>query len=222
MSIIEKEIEKVKSKHRRDMMYIKKNMNRRFKRALKEIDEQAKWEIDTQEETHKRFLFKITKNWNLEKATLEEKNKYLDQENTFLKNEINDYKQKHDSFIMEIERLKKYIDELEEENDAYKDHITTRMNLEAMNKLNKWEEWLQTENLASVRRSHKEIGVSMKSSIATNGRQDSFPNLVTLEPNFGLKSVHISTARDFEPVQDIQRRSLYFNDPIITKVRYFY
>ena len=88
------------------MMYIKKNMNRKFKRILKEVEDQAKLEIDRQEESHRRAVFKITKNWNSEKATLEEKSKYLEQENCFLRNENNEYKQKHDLYIMEIERLK--------------------------------------------------------------------------------------------------------------------
>ena len=114
----------------------------------------------------------------------------------------------------------KYIDDLEDENDAYKQHITAQMNYDTMQRNNRWEEWLQTDILASMRKSHKDVGISMKSSIITNGRQDSFPNLVTLEPNFGPKSIHISTARDFEPTHDFQRRSFYFNDPIISKVRF--
>lgn len=218
MNIIDQEVEKVKAKHRKDVMYIKKNMNRRFKRIIKEVEDQAKSEIDRQEESHKRAVFKITKNWNSEKATFEEKNKYLEQENNFLRNENNEYKQKHDLYILEIERLKKYIDDLEDENEAYKQHIAARMNYDAMHKISKCEECLQTDNQASLRKTHKDVGISMKSSILTNDRQNSFPNLVTLEPNFGTKSIHISTAREYEPLQDLQRRSFYFNDPMMSKV----
>jgi len=60
----------------------------------------------------------------------------------------------------------------------------------------------------------------LKSSVSGfGGRQDSFPNLVTLEPHQMNKSVNISTARDFEPVaQEIHTRRSFFDNPIISKV----
>lgn len=63
------------------------------------------------------------KKWTVERASLEESNLYLTQESEFLKNELDQYKVSHDNMIKEIERLKKYIDDLEDENDEYKQHL---------------------------------------------------------------------------------------------------
>jgi hypothetical protein len=216
--LMEAEIKKLRAKHRKEMLYIKKNMNRKFKMAVKEIEDQAVFELKQQEENHKKAVNRISKSWNIEKQEIENRSMAVEQENFFLKNELNEYKASHDTMIKEIERLKKIIDDLEEENDAYKEHIAGQINYEHQKRENRCEECLQTDNIASIRKSNKEIGVSIKSSMSGGYRQDSFPNLVTLEPNFANKSVYISTARDFEPVHELHTRRSFFDNPIMYKV----
>jgi chromosome segregation ATPase len=211
------EIKKIKSKQRRDIVYIKKNMNKRFKRIIKEIKESSNKELASQDDNHKKAVMKVTKNWTEEKLSLEDRARDAEQENNFLRNELNEYKSSHDSMIKEIERLKKIIDEVEDENDAYKEHITTQVNIENERRENKCEECLQTDFLISARKSNKNVGASMRSSIS-GCRQDSFPNLVTLEPNDIYKSVHISTASNCEPTNDLQTGRSFLKNPIIVQV----
>lgn len=135
--LIDTEVKKVKSKHRKDVAYMKKNMARRLKRTIQEMEGQAVHELTKQEENHKKAVFKITKNWEVERQSLEDRNKFLEQENVFIRNELNEYKGSHDSMIKEIERLKKIIDDLEEENDAYKEHIAAQIQHENYMKNNK-------------------------------------------------------------------------------------
>jgi len=133
-------MKKVRSKNRRDVAYIKKNMNRKFKRTMREIEDQAIFELNRQEENHKKAVNKITKNWSAEKHHLEERNSSLEQENGFIRRELEEYKASHDNQIKEMERLKKIIDQLEDENDSFKDHIAEQINYETLKRENQCEE----------------------------------------------------------------------------------
>lgn len=217
-----KEIMKIKSKHRREIMYIKQNMNRRFKKNIKEFEEDTVRQFNNQEINHKKAVVKITKDWDKERHRLESRKNELEGENNILRTELAEYKDSHDSMIKEIERLRKIIENFEEENEAYKDHINTHINMENEKRENMCEECLQTDNLISARYSNKGVGASLKSTISQH-RQDSYPNFITLEPNFMQKSVHISTARDLnpsneEPSQDLPISGSYVNNPLIEKV----
>lgn len=136
LDALDAEIKRLKDKHKRDVMYIKKNMTRKFKRALKQLEDASKLEVSRIEDSHKRAVMKVTKDWTAERTRLEDTNRYLDQENKFLKQELQEYKTSHDTQIREVERLKKYIDEIEEENDAYKEHIAAQINYETTRREN--------------------------------------------------------------------------------------
>ncbi|CAI2358837.1 unnamed protein product [Moneuplotes crassus] len=219
----DKEIQKLKAKHRRDMMYVKKNMNRKFKRTIKQIEIQTDKRFIEQEQNHKKAVLKITKDWEEEREELDRKVTEFGQENKFLKNELREYKESHDDMIKEIERLKKIINSLEDENDAFKQHIHSQMIMENEKRQNMCEECLQTDILISARYSNKGVGQSIKSSISHNNlRQDSFPNFVTLEPILHNKSIHVSSARDLEPVNDrihsqCDSKASFIGKPTFTK-----
>lgn len=81
---------------------------------------------------------------------------------------------------------------------------------------------MQTENLASVRVSHRDHAVSAMSNGGSIRRHESQENLVTLEPHDIQKSVRISTARDFDASipENLTRRSQMSNN-VISRVRIF-
>ena len=125
--------------------------------------------------------------------------------------------------VKEIERLKRYIDNVEDENEAYKNHIAQHMMTQQESKMLQCEECLQTDNLHSVRKSNKQVGASLKSVAASYLQNDSCENVVTLEPHDFHKSINISTNQEPDPSYggDTMTRRSHNANFVISKVSVF-
>ena len=73
---------------------------------MKEFEQSAIQELQVQDQNHKKAVMEITKTWTEEKQAMEDRIRELEQQNSFLRTELNDYKASHDNMIKEIERHK--------------------------------------------------------------------------------------------------------------------